>query len=178
MRPSSSRGRPSGSGPGRRPHSAGRDGRRAASGRQRNSAARLPQERREQKQAGDSQAIFRLSAVAALVLLSLMLLIGPVSRLLDQQKEMKDLSTQIADGEQEVANLRADISRWNDPKFVQQEAANRLGFVVPGKKLTVILDKQGNPHSVTAGSQPAVASARPWYGQLWQSVSVPPENFE
>ncbi len=115
-----------------------------------------------------------------LVLLSILaflsvLLASSVATWFHQRSEIAALRAGVAAQEADVAALRAERERWEDPAYVEQQARERLKFVRPGERSYTVLD----PDPETAGT-PAVAGpgadetvpARPWYDTVWESVRI------
>ena len=95
-----------------------------------------------------------------------------------QQEELRALNARVADAQVRKDELEHQLERWQDPAYVQAQARDRLGYVMPGETPYVVVD----PETVTGGESPAeaeaaeraaaVASATPWYLRMWDSVQV------
>ena len=114
----------------------------------------------------------RQAAVLAMVVCALALSIAvPLRTYLTQhaqvQQELAAQSTLQAE-EQQLEQRKQQLS---DPAQIQAEARTRLGMVMPGETpYTVQLPgdgQQGDQH----GSPQQQASNRPWFEQLWNSIT-------
>ena len=95
-----------------------------------------------------------------------------------QQEELRTLNARVADAQVRKDELENQLERWQDPAYVQAQARDRLGYVMPGETPYVVVD----PETVTGGESPAateaaeraaaLASATPWYLRMWDSVQV------
>jgi hypothetical protein len=108
------------------------------------------------------------------VLVVLTLLITPQLRAWWlQQRRLGELRAAVAASQRDVAELRAERERWNDPSYVRAQARERLHFVLPGETGFTIT---GGPQQAGSAGTPsganASATARPWFGDLWESVRV------
>jgi cell division protein FtsB len=73
--------------------------------------------------------------VAMLLVLGILgaMLIQPTRQLLAQRERMDSMLTDLARIEQRNQKLRAQIERWKDPDFVEQQARYEAGLVKPGE---------------------------------------------
>lgn len=114
-------------------------------------------------------------AVVLCVMLSIMLvLVMPALRsYLEQRGEIADLKQQKAAAAKSVERLEAQKKQWDDPAYVKKQASERLGYAMPGQKVTVYIDRNNKAHSVSDSAK-ATSPLRnhPWYGQVWGSIST------
>ena len=69
-----------------------------------------------------------------------------------------------------VDSLQSQVNRWDDPAFVEQQARERLHYVMPGETGLVLL----SPQDVEEARQPELPTpVQPdvaWFDTLWSSV--------
>jgi hypothetical protein len=109
------------------------------------------------------------------VLVVLALLITPQLRAWWlQQRRLGELRSAVAASQRDVTELRAERERWNDPSYVRAQARERLHFVLPGETGFTITGgpQQSGSTGGAAASGQGSATARPWFGDLWESVQV------
>jgi cell division protein FtsB len=53
--------------------------------------------------------------------------------MLNQQRELATTNAQITQRSAQVADLEAQLRRWEDPAYVQSQARAQLGWVMPGE---------------------------------------------
>src|SRR3954452_10438229 len=119
-----SRGPRARTGPGRRP-GATRPARPATAARPDGPAAGAPGERPRSRLTGRA---------AVLVLVLAVLMVSYASSLrayLQQRSHINDLKTSIAEREVAIDQLEQEKTRWDDPAYVEQQARERLGYVMP-----------------------------------------------
>jgi cell division protein FtsB len=51
----------------------------------------------------------------------------------------------IRDRQAQIADLQAELARWDDPAYVKTQARERLGWVLPGETGYRVVDDNGNP---------------------------------
>ena len=107
------------------------------------------------------------AAVLAVVFCAIALSLAyPVREYIAQRRQIDQLQAQSAATTAELARLRTEAQRLNNPAYIEQQAQDRLHMCLPGASCYVIIG--GRP----AGSRSAVsaAAATPWYERLWHSV--------
>ena len=107
---------------------------------------------------------------------------GVCQRRAQQRAHIQELKTQIAQREANIDDLEREKRRWRDPAYVQAQARERFGYLMPGETLYVVLDENGDPlETQTSLTDPAtVADDTPtaWWTSEWKSVQlagVPPK---
>ena len=111
------------------------------------------------------------AAILALVLAAVAVsLLVPIRQYLAQRAEIAALRAGVADERDRVSALQAERERWKDPAYVQQQARERLFFVMPGETAYLVLGEPKAPESSAAASGAAEPGERPWYAGLWDSV--------
>ncbi|HEX4191319.1 MAG TPA: septum formation initiator family protein [Marmoricola sp.] len=64
---------------------------------------------------------------------------------LQQKSDINSLKSQIAKSQSAIAADRKEKARWNDPAYVEQEAREQFGWVLPGETAYQVLDSHGKP---------------------------------
>lgn len=95
---------------------------------------------------------------------------------LQQRHSIDDRKQQIATRQRAIDELEAEKARWKDPSYVEQQARQRFGYVMPGETSYVALDANGNriqpagelSDPATIGEQDDAA----WWSTVWESVEL------
>lgn len=162
------RGRPSGAA-GRAPRTG-----RAAPSRERRSRAALPTRVVPAAQARARRATLTArAAILAVALASVALALAlPFKIWVAQRGQIHALEAQTRAQHARVAQLQHQQQLWADPAYVEQQARERLHFVMPGETAYVVLG-QPPPRAHTTTKPVAAGSTRgPWYSRLWQTVEA------
>ena len=125
------------------------------------------------------------AAILVLVLAVLMVSYASSMRAyLEQRNHLASLRASIADSEQNIDQLRREKRRWNDPAYVQAQARQRFGYVMPGEIGYQVIGEDGQPlndeSSLTDPDAVAEANQPLWWQTAWQTVEAAgnPEQVE
>ena len=123
---------------------------------------------------------------AVLVLVLAVLTVSYASSLkayLQQRDHIESMRAQIAQRQAAIEQLEAEKERWEDPAFVEQQARERFGYVMPGETAYVALDAEGNriqpEATLTKPSEVGRREKRAWWEDAWASVELagnPPQQ--
>ena len=124
------------------------------------------------------------AAILVLVLAVLMVSYASSMRaFLEQKQHLADLRASIAESHGNIAELRREKKRWQDPAFVEAQARQRFGWVMPGEIGYQVIGEDGEPlskgDSLTEAEQPAGDEQPLWWQQAWGSVEAagnPPQE--
>lgn len=114
-----------------------------------------------------------------LVLVSAVLVLSFASSLqayLQQRRSIDDMKSQITSRQRAIEDLEAEKARWKDPAYIEQQARQRFGYVMPGEKSYVALDQNGD-RIQPAGelgdpSEVGKQEKRAWWSTAWSSVEL------
>lgn len=112
------------------------------------------------------RAVVLILVAAALV----MSLAFPVREYLAQRAAIAAAEERAAMLETRVGNLQDQVSRWREDDFVEQQARERLHYVMPGETGLVLLSpedvEEARKPEIPEPVEPEVA----WFDTLWGSV--------
>ena len=122
----------------------------------------------------------RLTGRAAILVLVLAVLTvsyaSSMRAYVQQRAHITELKTLIAQREVSIDDLEREKRRWDDPAYVQQQARERFGYVMPGETSYVVLGADGKPlESRGTLTDPETVLARtptPWWDNAWKSVEL------
>ncbi|MFF2030262.1 septum formation initiator family protein [Arthrobacter sp. NPDC058192] len=115
----------------------------------------------------------RLLALGVVMIAITVLLAPTVKIFLDKRAEIAGLQADIAAKEAKQEDLKRQVSRWQDPNYVKQQARDRINMVMPGETGYWVFgsDIPAARSSGTAGAAAAQDPANvPWVDALWESV--------
>ncbi|WP_460795764.1 FtsB family cell division protein [Nocardioides pacificus] len=116
---------------------------------------------------------------AVLVLVLAVLAVSYASSLrayLEQRTHLSTLRSQIAEREADISALEREKRRWDDPAYVEAQARERLGYLMPGETGFQVLDENGEPLGAQAALHDPqdVVPTEPtaWWTTAWGSMEL------
>jgi cell division protein FtsB len=95
---------------------------------------------------------------------------------LEQRAHINELQAQIAREEASIAAAEQEKRRWQDPAFIEQQARERFGWVLPGETAYQVLDANGDPLTGEVQlTDPASVAPEPpeaWWSKVRESVDA------
>lgn len=95
---------------------------------------------------------------------------------LQQRAQIDGLKTQIAEKSHSIDSLEREKRRWKDPAFVQAQARERFGYLMPGETSYVVLGANGKPVETQASLSKARdvlhRTPKAWWDTAWSSVEL------
>ncbi|WLQ05170.1 FtsB family cell division protein [Arthrobacter oryzae] len=110
----------------------------------------------------------------AVVMIAITIMLAPTVKIfIDKRAEIAALEADIAARQAEQEGLKLQVSRWQDPNYVKQQARDRINMVMPGETGYWVFgsDLPAGTASGQAGSGSAEDPANlPWVDSLWESI--------
>jgi cell division protein FtsB len=109
----------------------------------------------------------------AVVMIAITIMLAPTVKIFfDKRAELAALSADIEARQAEQDGLRQQLSRWQDPNYVKQQARDRINMVMPGESGYWVF---GSDLPAGSSSSQSAAAAQdpadlPWVDSLWESV--------
>ena len=117
--------------------------------------------------------------MAILVLVLVVLVVSYASSMrayLEQRSHINDLRAQIVSSESDIKALEREKRRWADTEYVEQQARERLGWVMPGETSYQVIDRDGKPleraDELTDPNTVARSVPAPWWSKVYGSLEV------
>jgi cell division protein FtsB len=117
--------------------------------------------------------------MAVLVLVVAVLVVSYASSMrayLDQRSHLAELRAQIATTEDDIAALEREQGRWRDDAFIEAQARERFGWVMPGETSYQVIGRDGEPLSRAEELPAADAALREvpdaWWSKVWDSAEA------
>jgi cell division protein FtsB len=141
--------------------------RRSRAPRPRTAPARATAPTRRRQTTLTARAAILVVALAAVALAVAL----PFKIWLGQRNDIASLNAQTRQAQRQISTLRAERKRWSQPAYVEQQARERLHYVMPGQKTYVVLGSPARSKQKPARGTSATSTS-PWYSQLWASVTT------
>lgn len=110
----------------------------------------------------------------AVVMIAITILLAPTVKIfLEKRAEISALEAEIAGRKAEQSELNKQISRWQDPNYVKQQARDRINMVMPGETGYWVFggeEAAGTPGGRTGSGSSANPENLPWVDALWESI--------
>jgi hypothetical protein len=107
-------------------------------------------------------------------MIAITILLAPTVKIfLDKRAEISALQADLAAKQAKQEDLKRQVSRWQDPNYVKQQARDRINMVMPGETGYWVFgsDLPAAHSSGTAGAGSAQDPANlPWVDSLWESI--------
>ena len=114
-----------------------------------------------------------------LVLVLAVLMVSYASSLrafLEQREHLSSLRASIAESSTNIDDLEREKQRWEDPAYVEMQARQRFGWVMPGEIGFQVIDENGNPladdNSLTDPDAVVEVDKPLWWESAWGSVEA------
>jgi len=115
--------------------------------------------------------------MAILVLVLAVLVVSYASSMrayLQQRAHMNDLRAQIDSSERDILALEREKRRWEDPAYVETQARERFGWVLPGETSYQVIDRNGKPlersDELTDPDSVARQVPDPWWDKVYGTL--------
>lgn len=123
------------------------------------------------------QISLRLAVILAFAAVAIFIVATPLNQYLAQQQEKRIVLANLEETTIRVTELERELELWKDESYIQSQARERLGYVMPGQTLYSVTD----PDAGTASEQLAQRAeevnrlrreSTPFYVTMWDSISV------
>ena len=109
----------------------------------------------------------RLLVVLIIAAILSVMLVPSLYQWWQQERELAQIKTQVAEQQQKNADMQRQLDLWNDPDYISTQARERLGFVRPGETQYTVVDPGPQyQDSALAAAAASTGPARPWVQQL------------
>lgn len=93
-----------------------------------------------------------------------------------QMEQVRSLSEQVEAARERNAQLEREIAMWEDDSYIQAQARDRLGYVMPGQQPYMVIDPEAvigeeaeEAYQQQMGYTPPLG---PWYLEMWSSIEI------
>ena len=108
------------------------------------------------------------------VMIAITIMLAPTVKIFfEKRAEIAALQADISGKQAQQDELRRQVSRWQDPNYVKQQARDRINMVMPGETGYWVFgsDLPAGSTSGAAGAGSAQDPAElPWVDSLWDSI--------
>jgi cell division protein FtsB len=151
-----------------------RKGSSATSGTAQRAGTEAADEAAEDQQPVPAKAFSGRMLALAVVMIAITIMLAPTVKIFfDKKAEIDALNADIAARQAEGDTLRQQVSRWQDPNYVKQQARDRINMVMPGETGYWVFgsDLPAGESSSQAGAAAQDPADLPWVDALWESIT-------
>jgi cell division protein FtsB len=95
---------------------------------------------------------------------------------LQQRSHIADLRSQIDTTQRDITALEREKRRWKDDAYVENQARERFGWVMPGETSYQVIDRDGKPlersDELTDPSSVARQVPDPWWDKVYGTLET------
>ncbi|MDQ0757211.1 septum formation initiator family protein [Arthrobacter sp. B3I4] len=110
----------------------------------------------------------------ALVMVAITIMLAPsVKIFVEKRAEIAALEADISAKQTKQNDLKRQVSRWQDPNYVKQQARDRINMVMPGETGYWVFGSDLPAGTSGAGAAAGTTSDPadlPWVDSLWESI--------
>ena len=107
------------------------------------------------------------------VMIAITIMLAPTVKIyFEKRAEIAALEADISAKQSQQTELKRQVSRWQDPNYVKQQARDRINMVMPGETGYWVFGSDlpaGSRSSLTATAAQDPADL-PWVDSLWESI--------
>jgi cell division protein FtsB len=95
---------------------------------------------------------------------------------LQQREQINELKQQISSSRANIATAEREKRRWKDPAYVEAQARERFGWVLPGETSYQVLDANGQPltgdDALTDPASIAQDKPKAWWSKAYSTLEA------
>jgi cell division protein FtsB len=133
-----------------------------------------PAERAATRRGGRRRGITgRALVLGAVLILLVVVLASPVHRYVATRSALSQAEQERRANQAELVQLQKQVTQWNDPAYIAQQARARLQFAMPGDTVYVVVTPNSKPATGAPAPRDSTATRVPgdsWNERLWGSI--------
>ena len=115
---------------------------------------------------GRTFSLFAVFFIFALVLAP------PIQNYFTQRAQINSLRAQVDGDRAALEAARIELTRWQDPDYVKAQARERLHFVMPGERQSIVTGTPNGDGEVTTNKvADQLEDGAPWYTRMIASIT-------
>jgi cell division protein FtsB len=115
--------------------------------------------------------------VLTIVVIGIFTLAPQVQIWFQQRQQIADLTIQVEKAKAELANMKVERKRWEDPVYIRSQARDRLYYVLPGEVSYLVMDANGINTSDVSGTMGAKLAAQRNTTEISTSIMRTKKNW-
>ena len=115
--------------------------------------------------------------VVALVGIGLLTLTPYVQQWVNQQQQVAAVAAEVERAKKQLAEMKVERQRWDDPVYVRSQARDRLYYVMPGEVSYLVMDAAGIDPNDTSGTVGAQMAEKRNTAEITKKIRVTKDNW-
>jgi len=115
--------------------------------------------------------------VLAILVIGVFVLAPQVQIWFQQRQQIADLTVKVAQARKELATMKVERKRWEDPVYIRSQARDRLYYVLPGEVSYLVMDVNGINTSDVSGTMGAKLAAQRHSSEISASIMRTKKNW-
>ena len=115
--------------------------------------------------------------VLAIIITGIIVLAPQVQIWFNQRQQIADLTVKVAQAKADLAHMKVERKRWEDPVYIRSQARDRLYYVLPGEVSYLVMDVNGINTSDVSGTVGAKLAAQRNSIQISASIMRTKKNW-
>ena len=120
--------------------------------------------------------IYTLTAIGLAIFAAI--LVGPMVQVwINQQRDIAAVQAQLDQAQKDLAKMRVERTRWDDPVYIRAQARERLYYVLPGEVSYLVMDAGSVNTSDNSGTVGASLADARNTTQISNKVTATSDNW-
>jgi cell division protein FtsB len=114
----------------------------------------------------------RTFSLVAVFFIFALVLAPPIQHYFTQRAQINALRAQVDSDRAALEAARLELTRWQDPDYVKEQARERLHFVMPGERQYIVIGTPEGEGEVTTNKvADQLEDGAPWYTRMIASIT-------
>lgn len=119
----------------------------------------------------------RGAILLGIVVMLAVTLVPTLRSVIQQSNDTVALQERVERQRVTVEQLKKQAALWEDPRYIEEQARERLRFVRVGDRAYSVTGLESDRSKEQTEQEPVVAApmandSAPWYGKVWQSIQI------
>jgi cell division protein FtsB len=115
--------------------------------------------------------------IVAIIVTGFFVLSPQVGIWFNQRQQIADLTVKVEQARKELATMKVERKRWEDPVYIRSQARDRLYYVLPGEVSYLVMDVNGINTSDVSGTMGAKLATQRHSSEISASIMRTKKNW-
>ena len=119
----------------------------------------------------------RTATILVMIVVGVFTLAPSIQNIFDYRQKIADMHAQVEQTKKNLAQMKVDLKRWDDPVYVRTQARQRLYYVLPGEISYLVMDAGTVNLSDTSGTVGAMLADKRNTAEISSSIITTKDNW-